>query len=74
MGKLIQFSATPRRKQPARSYVAEPNQHVRQSYIRQFVLGKSVMAIARQNKVQMRLIENAVRREIYDLRAPGAAA
>ncbi len=65
MGKLLSFSSLQRCRKPAPLQSAEPNQYVRQSYVNQFACGKGVTALARQNKCQMRQIENAIREALW---------
>jgi hypothetical protein len=65
MGKLFSFSSARTCRKHARLQIAEPNQHVRRSWVNQFERGKSVMALARQNKAKMQQVENEIREALW---------
>ncbi len=66
MGKLLSFNSGRRCAKGAHPQTTEPNQHVRASWVRQFSIGKSTMAIARQNKTRMRIVENEIRMALWE--------
>jgi len=65
MGKLLSFTSNRTCRKYARPQLTEPNQHVRASWVNQFERGKSVMALARQNKIEMRKVENEIREALW---------
>lgn len=66
MARLIDFGSDARGKQRRRPHPAETNKDIRQSWVRQFAVGKSSMAIARQHNVKMRMVENTIREALWE--------